>query len=230
MAIELPALSAVVPVRDRVVAVDEPLASMLPDGGLQRGRIVGCEGPAALSLAFATVAAAARAGSWLALVGMPMVGVESLAEFGVPLDRVVAVDGGTGASAWAERVAAAADGFELIVTQPPHGAERVDRRLRQRLQARGVLLVAVGADRPRLGCDLTLSTSAPRWDGIGAGHGRLAARTVELGLTGRRMPRPVVRPVHLPALDGRMSAAEPVGGVVAEPVDAPDGEVLDRVG
>ncbi|MGA1438939.1 MAG: hypothetical protein ACO4CU_03870, partial [Ilumatobacteraceae bacterium] len=55
----------VVPARDRVLPVDEPIASLLPDGGLRRGWVVGCEGPAAVSLIGALTAAAAQAGSWV---------------------------------------------------------------------------------------------------------------------------------------------------------------------
>jgi hypothetical protein len=219
---EVTALSATVPARDRVVAVDEPLASMLPDGGLQRGRVVGCEGPAACSLAVATVVAAVRAGSWLALVGVPTIGLEAIAEFGVPMGRVVAVRGGSGPTAWAERVAAAADGFEMILTRPPLGAERAERKLRHRLQARGTILVTVAATTSRFGADLTFSTSAPCWAGIGRGHGRLTARTVEVRLVGRRIPHPVERTVWLPAPDGRPGAHE-----LAVRDRAP---ALDRVG
>jgi hypothetical protein len=236
LGLEVTSLAAAIPVRDRVVTVDEPLASMLPDGGLQRGRIVGCDGPAALSLAAAMVAHAIRNGSWLALIGVPTVSVEALAEFGVPAERVIAVQAGGSPSTWAERVAVAADGFELILTQPPPGAERTERKLRQRLQARGAILLVVGTGSPRVGCDLTCSTSTPRWAGIGAGYGRLTARTVEVRIAGRRMPRPAVHTVWLPGPDGRMRAVSPMDRSVeqpaAEPVDRPTATspILDRVG
>ena len=84
-------VDALVPARDRCLPVDEVLASMLPDAGLQRGRVVGCRGPAAWSLALALISRAAGTGSWVAFVGAPMVGLEAAAEFGVPLGRVVLV-------------------------------------------------------------------------------------------------------------------------------------------
>ena len=62
---------------------------MLPDAGLVRGRVVGCTGPAAMSLALALAARATVTGSWLAAVGVPMLGVEAVAELGVPLSRLV---------------------------------------------------------------------------------------------------------------------------------------------
>jgi hypothetical protein len=220
---EIATLASVVPARDRTIPVDEPLGSMLPDGGLQRGRIVGCDGPAAVTLAGAIVAGAVRAGSWVLLLGAPMVGLEALSELGIPLHRVVAVETDASPATWAERLAAAADGFELILTVPPRGAERVERKVRQRLQARGAVLVPIVAATTThtLGCDLTITTASPRWVGIGHGHGRLVAREVEVVVAGRRMPRPEHRTLWLPGPDGRVQAA---------PVDRPTSDLLERVG
>lgn len=219
-------LATVVPARDRTVLVDEPLASMLPDGGLQRGRVVGCDGPAAVSVAVALVAGAARAGSWVLLLGASTVGLEALAELGVPLHRVVAVETDASPAAWAERVAAAADGFELILTVPPRGAERVERKVRQRLHARGAVLVSVGAAAAHsVGCDVTVTTATPRWVGIGQGHGRLVAREVDVVVAGRRVPRPAQRALWLPGPDGRVSLASSVAESAA---GVP--EPLERVG
>jgi hypothetical protein len=195
-----------VSVRDRIVPVDDPLGSVLPDGGLRRGWIVGCDGPAAVSSACALVAAATRAGSWLLVLGVPSLDPEALAGFGVPLHRVVSVDAGGSASTWADRLAAAADGFELVLTTPPRRADGVERRIRQRLQARGVVVVSLGGST--LGCDVVLDTGSPRWTGIGAGHGRLAARSVDVTVSGRRAVRPARCSVWLPASHGRM---HPVG-------------------
>lgn len=212
-------LAAAVPARDRTIPVDEPLGSMLPEGGLQRGRIVGCDGPAGVSVACGLVAGAARTGSWVLLLGASMLGLEALDELGVPLHRVVAVDAEASPTAWAERLAAGADGFELILTVPPRGAERVERKVRQRLQARGAVLLPVGGHT--IGCDLTITTARPRWVGIGHGHGRLVAREVEVVVAGRRSPRPVRRTLWLPGPDGRIRA---VAGASAA------SDLLERVG
>jgi hypothetical protein len=204
-------LATVVPTRDRTIPVDEPLGSLLPDGGLQRGRIVGCDGPAAVSLACGIVAGAVRTGSWVLLLGASTIGLEALAELGIPLHRVVAVEADASPVVWAERLVAAADGFELILTVPPRGAERVERKVRQRLQARGAVLVAIGAasgpTSHTIGCDLTITTAMPRWVGIGQGHGRLAAREVGVVVAGRRVPRPVRCTLWLPGPDGGVRAA-----------------------
>ncbi len=106
----------------RHLPVDEAFATLLPDPGLTRGRIVGCTGAAATSLALALASRATTTGSWLAVVGMAPIGIEAAREMGVAIDRLVSVDAnGCRADEWADRVAAAADGFELILTMPPAG-------------------------------------------------------------------------------------------------------------
>ena len=67
--------------RDRVLAVDPALQPLLPEAGLVRGSIVGCQGGAALSVALASVAAASAGGSWLACVGVPALGLRAAAMF-----------------------------------------------------------------------------------------------------------------------------------------------------
>jgi hypothetical protein len=196
---------------DRVLPVDEVFAPMLPHAGLQRGQVVGCSGAAGWSLALGLISRPVATGSWVAFVGAPMAGVEAAAEFGVSLARVVFVDVAGGPSGWAERVAAAADGFELIVTCPPVGAERVARRVRQRLQARGVVLVALSPSleqTPSLACDLELTASAVGWAGIGQGNGHLMARRVTVRVSGRRVPRQLEREILLPCPNGRMRALD----------------------
>jgi hypothetical protein len=200
-------LAPIVPVRDRCFPVDEAFSPLLPDGGLQRGRIVGCSGPAAMTLAVALAARSVVSGSWLAVIGVPMLGVEAVVELGVPLARVVRVDVVGGPGVWAERVAAATDGFDVVLTQPPAGADRVVRKVRTRLQARGAVLLAVSPGSPNAACDVELSTSAIAWTGLGQGYGHLTGRRVVVRSGGRRVPRPVTRELWLPGPNGRV---EPV--------------------
>lgn len=211
-------LGSIVPARDRCLPVDEVFAPLLPDAGLVRGRVVGCSGPAAVSLGLALASRAVVAGSWLAVVGVPMLGVEAAAELGVPLSRLVSVDVDGGPMAWAERVAAVADGFEVVMTRPPAGAERVMRKVRQRLQARGVVVLAIGASSPGVACDLEFTADEVDWSGLGQGSGRLLARRVNLRLAGRRVPRPVEREIWLPGRGGRVAAV------------ADDGTGIDHAG
>lgn len=203
--------------RERCLPVHAVVADLLPEGGLVRGRSVGCSGPAAWSLAFALVAEAVVAGSWIAAVAVPGLGVEAAGGIGVPLGRVVVVDVDGGPAVWAERVAAAADGFEVVLTVPPAGAERVARRVRQRVQSNGVVLVAVDPGGPSLGCDLDLTTREAQWHGVGQGHGHLMARRVVLDVGGRRAPRPVRRELWLPGPDGTVAAVESVEAAEAAP-------------
>lgn len=186
---------------------------MLPDAGLVRGRVVGCTGSAAMSLALALSVRATVTGSWLAVVGVPMLGVEAVAEFGVPLSRLVAIEADGRSSTWAERVGAAADGFDLILTRPPAGAERVVRKVRQRMQARGVVLLAVGPTSPGVSCDVEFTTTAVEWAGLGDGHGSLMARRAVVRVGGRRVPRAIERELWLPGPSGTVAAVESPGHV-----------------
>ena len=201
------ALSSLPPAADRSLPVHEPLTPLLPVG-LQRRWIVGCTGSAAMSLALAVAGRAVSEGSWLAAVGVPALGVEAAAELGVPLSRLVAVDAGTGPTTWAERIGAALDGFELILTQAPPGAERMARQIRHRLQAKGAVLLVVSHAAPTVGCDLELTSGEVRWVGLGAGHGHLVARRVSVRAGGRRMPGVARCDLWLPGPDGRLAVAE----------------------
>ncbi len=213
-------LSPVIPARDRCLPVDEVFASMLPDAGLLRGRTIGCAGPAGMSLALALAARAVTAGSWLAVVGVPMLGIDAAIELGVSPSRLVIVDADGGPSVWADRVAAAADGFELILTCPPPGAERIADKVRTRLQARGVVMlvvgsgvgsgVGVGSTSPSVASDLEFTTTAVSWEGLGQGHGYLFGRRATVRAGGRRQPRPIERQLWLPGPHGRVELVEPV--------------------
>lgn len=173
------------------------LADLLPEAGLRRGHVVACTGPAATSLALALIARAATGGAWVAAIGLPELGVEAAAELGVPLERLVLVAAGRSPAQWAERVAVAADGFELVLTAPPRGAERTGRQVRQRIQARGAVLVTVGA-AATFGSDVDLGTAASRWHGLGEGHGCLLGRRLTVTSGGRRVPRPRTAELTLP--------------------------------
>jgi len=214
-------LSGLVPAHDRSIPVEPALTGLLPDAGLRRGHVVGCGGVAARSLAVALVARAVGEGAWLAVVGMPTFGVEAAIEYGVVPERVVLVDA-VGVDEWADRVAAAADGFDLVLTAPPRGAERRMRKVRQRLQARGVVMVVVPDSRSSgcagqafgVGCDAELSVTAVAWHGIGQGHGRLMARRVTIESSGRRIPRPRRVDCWLPSVDGRIDVVSADGTAV----------------
>lgn len=217
-------LSGLVPARDRSLTVEPALARLFPDAGLRRGQVVGCGGVASRSLALALVARPVADGAWLAVVGMPTFGVEAAIEYGVAPERIVMIDA-DGVDEWADRVAAATDGFDLVLTAPPRGAERRMRKLRQRLQARGVVMVVVPASGGfGVGCDAELTVTSATWHGIGSGHGRLTARRVTIESAGRRVPGTRRAECWLPSTDGRIDVVS-TGAIEAADEEAIDGAI-----
>lgn len=198
--------------RDRRLAVLAPLAPLLPEGALVRGKVVACTGGAAVSLALALAAGPTREGSWTGVVGLAGVGLAAAAELGVALERLVLV-ATPGGGEWAEVLAALTDGVDVVVAVPPPrlGAAAA-RRLQARVQARGGVLVLVGAGEP-FAADLTVRTEVRGWEGVGVdGSGHLTSRRVALELSGRRVGAPRRTEVWLPGPDGALApvAVEPV--------------------
>jgi hypothetical protein len=207
IAVDVGLTSSVTLARDRSLPVDEAFAALVP--GLVRGRVVGCTGTAATSVALALAARATAAGAWLAVVGMPTLGVEAARELGVAVDRLVSVDAtGCRPGEWADRVAAAVDGFELVLTRPPGQAERMIRKVRQRVKARGAVLLTVGDPG---GADVVLEAVSGEWQGLGHGHGHLRRRRVVVRAGGRRFPRPVECQLWLPGITGRAELVDADG-------------------
>jgi hypothetical protein len=185
---------------ERTLPISDELADLLPDDGLVRGRVLACTGPAATSLALALVAPAVAAGSWMALIDAPTIGLDAASELGVPLERLVRV----ASSDWTGTLVAALDGFDVVVTSVPRGALRRSAvtMLSSRIRQRGAVVVVMGSPG-ELACDGVLETSEAVWDGLGSGHGRLRRRRVEVRASGRRIPNARCRAVMLPGSDGR---------------------------
>ncbi|MFZ9630179.1 MAG: hypothetical protein ACO3C1_12615 [Ilumatobacteraceae bacterium] len=248
----------------RTLPVCGALAPLLPAASLRGGAVVACEGRAAVTLAAAVVSAASVAGSWTAVLGLPEMGLAALAEAGVVLERVVCVaaggdgavgDGaggatgtggaGTGALPWPEVLAAAVDGFEMVVVGPALAQvpPAVVRRVLARAAARGVVLVAI--DVPVFGADLHLDVTDAEWRGLDAGHGVARERRATVRLSGRRVPRHRHAALWLPSATGggeqvapgapvaRLSgdaAVDTMGMTGGEPVDrGTDGGVVEMV-
>jgi hypothetical protein len=172
------------------------LADLLPGRGLRRGSVVGVDGPAGagvVSLALALVAAASAAGSWVGFVGFGArwgapIGWVAAAEVGLDLDRVAVVaDPGR---EWPVVAGALLDALDVVVIRPPPrrsgGSVRLAdaRRLTARARERAAVLVVVGDGWPE-GPDARLTATGSRWSGLGAGHGVLTARTIDVVATGR---------------------------------------------
>jgi hypothetical protein len=205
--------------RSRRLPVVDPLSSLLPDGGLVRGRAIACGGVASMSLAVSLAVAATASGSWLAVVGVPTFGLEAAEEFGIPLERVGSVDPGrpgqrTVGESWAELVAATFDGFEVVITKVPQRLNAVlARRVQARMQAHEAVLIILGSPGP-FSVDVELDAGDPHWEGVAAGTGYLRGRRVAVSSSGRRVPRPRRVSLWLPGVDGTVAVAETLSEVV----------------
>ncbi|MDA3031334.1 MAG: hypothetical protein O3B90_03300 [Actinomycetota bacterium] len=185
--------------RERVLPVAEHAIGLFSEGGLVRGRVLSCRGMAATSASLDLVAAAVTAGSWLAVIDVPTLGLDAASELRVPLERIVAIDTSLGeepseanvaerADRWADVVAAAADGFEVMLTRvPAEVTASTMRKVAIRLQQRGVVMLVLG-DPGSLVCDGVIDTTEQVWSGVGVGWGHLQQRTVDMSISGRRAP------------------------------------------
>ncbi len=197
---------------ERVLPVLPAVAGLLPGAGLQRGASVVTTGQASTALALALVAGASTGGSWIAVVGIPSLGLLAGAELGVCLERMVLI-GSPEPSAWGTVVAALLDAFDVVVVCPKHRIRPADqRRLLARSRERGAVLVQAGG-RPDAWPetpDLRLTVVTQTWRGLGPGHGHLQARRVTVEVTGRRQAARARRvELWLPGPDGRVAPVVP---------------------
>jgi hypothetical protein len=200
---------------ERLLPVVPALQPLLPGQGLRRGTTVAVDRSAALALAL--VAGASAAGSWVAVVGLPDLGMVAAAETGIVLERLALVPA-PGARAWPTVVAALLDAVDVVLVRSPAGLPTGQaRRLAARARERGAVLVPLGAwSEP---ADLRLAVTASAWHGLGQGHGHLQARRVEVVVGGRGAAARERRvPLWLPAPDGTIApAALTLTGPAREP-------------
>ncbi|KGM10370.1 hypothetical protein [Cellulomonas bogoriensis] len=169
-----------------VLPVAGHLEGLLPAGGLERGTCTVVTGSTSLTLAL--LAEASRTGSWVAVAGLPGVGVLAAHQTGLVLDRVALVpDPGPDGPAV---VAALLDGFDVVVVGPRAALTAADRRrLDSRARERSAVLLSTV---PWDGAGLVLDVQDATWEGLGRGHGRLRRRRLTVVRTGRRSAgRPV---------------------------------------
>lgn len=199
--------------RDQLLPLLPALGAAVPGGGLPRGSTIavgrqgtGPDAGGATTLAFALLAAATAGGWWCAAVGVPDVGVLSLAELGVDLDHLVLVP--RPGPRWAEVAAALLDGVDAVLVCPPGPvrpgvARRLSARARER---RGALVVLARRSPWPEGPDLDLLVGAGAWSGVGTGHGHLGGRRVEVTASGRRAAsRPLRTALWLPGGSGALA-------------------------
>jgi hypothetical protein len=204
---------------ERLLPVVPGLQPLLPAQGLRRGSTVAVGRSAALALAL--VAGASAAGSWIAAVGLPDLGMVAAVETGIALERLALVPA-PGARAWPTVVAALLDAVDVVLVRSPAGLPAGQaRRLAARARERGAVLVPLGPwSEP---ADLRLAVAASSWHGLGQGHGRLQARQVEVVVAGRGAATRVRRiTLWLPAPDGTIApAAVPPSTPAAVPPSVP---------
>ena len=200
---------------ERCLPLVEALVPLFPDGGLPRGSVVACQGPAALSLALQTLAGPSQAGSWLGVVGLPALGLVAVAEAGIAFSRTLLV-AEPPPEEWSAVVATLADSVDAVLVGVGRVGAADGRRLQARLRERGSVIVMVGRQRGGgLEPDLSLTVVDAVWEGVGRGHGHLRTRRVDVELTGRRAAARTRRvSLWLPDVEGHCRAVDPVAPVV----------------
>ena len=183
-------------------------APLFADGGLVRGRTVACTGDAALSTALALSASATRLGSWLAVIGVPQLGVGAAIEAGVAIERIVLAQPPHASREWVATVAALVEGFDVLIVAPPASLSAHDaRRLQTRVTARQSVLIVVDLPPPlaphtRLapqvfGADLDVRADTVAWSGIEQGGSHITQRMVHVRVSGRRCASPCEATIDL---------------------------------
>ncbi len=169
--------------RERTLPVLSALESLLPGGALQRGSVVSVTGMGATSLALALAAGPSVAGSWVAVVGQPDLGLAAAEEVGIVLERLLVI--APDPSAWSNTVGALIGAVDVVLVAPRHRVRDGDaRRLAARLRERGSVLIQAGG-RWAPGADVQLEVARCDWDGLGRGHGVLRSRRMVVDGGGR---------------------------------------------
>src|SRR5688500_17806438 len=142
------------------------MESILRSGSLQRGYTVSVQGgPGASSLALALAAGASQAGSWVAAVGIPSLGVASAAELGVVLQRLILI-APPPASLWPTVAAALIDAFDVVLAGWPDISGSMARRLGMRNRDRKSVLIPVASGTRSSwneAADVRLTVSGSHW-------------------------------------------------------------------
>ncbi|MGB8860981.1 MAG: hypothetical protein WCC60_17100 [Ilumatobacteraceae bacterium] len=220
--------------QQRTLPLLPAFGELLAQAVVQRGIVVGCEGPAAVSLALALAAGPSQAGAWVGVAGLPEVGLAAMVELGVAPERLVMVAEPAQRfddAQWADVLAAMIDGFDVLVVGGGACGVRAAtaRRLLARLQSRGAVLLAVASPGAAgaFGADLRFEATGATWQGLGEGHGVARGRRVDVQLTGRRVPRPRRCELWLPGADGTVEAVPSIDATVVGPLSLVDAALVE---
>ncbi|WP_419993725.1 hypothetical protein [Streptomyces boninensis] len=197
--------------------VTSGLESLLPGGRLRPGSAVSVGRDLPLLLALAAPAAA-EAGAW-AVIGLPQLGVLAAESMGLDVGTGLWVD--KPGPRWPDVVATLAEAVPVLLLGPLGPApDRLARRLAAVLRRTGTVLLTTG---PWEGAGLRMAVTASRWEGVGAGHGLLRARRVQVTATGRGAAggAPRTAQLWLPGPDGRAGPADDGADPLTAPAEQP---------
>lgn len=156
--------------------VDPRLSVLMPS--LDRGATLTVAGSTSLLLAL--LAEASATGSWVAMVGLPGVGVLAAAQLGLALERVVLVpDPGPDGP---RVLAALLDGMDAVVVGEVALTDSDRRRLSARARERSAVLLST---TPWPGASVAIHATVSRWGGVGRGDGRLRDGMLAVSRFGR---------------------------------------------
>ncbi|MGV8964872.1 MAG: hypothetical protein ACOH2F_01215 [Cellulomonas sp.] len=191
----------------------DALAHLVPEGALHRGGTLVVTGSTSLLLAL--VARASQEGAWVAVVGLPGVGVLAAQQAGVELDRLALVP--CPGPDTPTVLAALIDGVDLVIVGAATALGDSDRRrLMARARERGTVLLSTV---PWSGAHLVLTAEPVGWIGLGAGYGHLRSHRLVVTRGGRGSAgRPVRAEVDLPV---REHSAVPIDPQHEAPAAAP---------
>ncbi|WFS15132.1 hypothetical protein [Rhodococcus aetherivorans] len=175
---------------DRLLPVPEPLARLLPDGGLVRGSVVSFSG--AMSLLIGVLASATAAGGHAAVVGHRRLGLLAAAEMGAELSRIALIpEPGPDP---VEVAAVLLDGMDLVVlglggaVVPPARTRAVVARAR----SKGAALMVT--DGRWDGAHVRLEAAVHGYRGLSASaRGRLCGTGLSVRAQGRAFQPRVAR-------------------------------------
>jgi hypothetical protein len=208
-------------------AVAGPDSTGATAGWGSTGSTAGSGSTGATAVALALAASASQAGSWVALVGLPALGLVAAAELGMALERLVVIEPPP-AEHWGTVVGALVGAFDIVLLGAPGRVRPAEvRRLIARSRERGSVLVrldgsaaaaaagvGVGeggrAVETTFAADLRVAVGTVGWEGLGVGHGLLRRRRVAVEVTGRRAAVRLRRAeLWLPDDEGRVRPVHP---------------------
>jgi len=214
-------IAPVVLAKELLIPVPEVFHQVLPGTGLQRGWATTVTGSTSgRVLAWALLSEVTRSGGWIAAVDVPGIGLLAASEVGLSIERVLVVTN-VDAQSWASTMGALIGSVDAVVYgNPRHRVQpSTHRKLISRCRERGTVLMELACgdtfsrNSTPIEADIAFDVRPSNWSGIGNGYGRLASRTVNVSVSGRRAQgRTRNATFVVPDVDGAIRA-------VTEPVD-----------